>query len=105
VRLWREEPIENRHGGGDALRQSFPEGRYEDLAGLCKAATRDEIEKQGWSLNPGRYVGVIKKEELAFDFKGRFEALNEELERLNAEARELEDRISANAAALMEAAG
>ena len=26
--------------------------------GLCKVATIDEIEAQGWSLNPGRYVGV-----------------------------------------------
>jgi type I restriction enzyme M protein len=31
---------------------------YADVAGLCKVATLKEIEGQGWSLNPGRYVGV-----------------------------------------------
>ena len=30
--------------------------RYRDVPGLCKAATLAEIEAQGWSLNPGRYV-------------------------------------------------
>ncbi len=29
-----------------------------DVPGLCKVATLDEIDAQGWSLNPGRYVGT-----------------------------------------------
>jgi type I restriction enzyme M protein len=37
------------------------------VAGLCKIATLDEIEAQGWSLNPGRYVGVAQRKE-AEDF-------------------------------------
>ena len=36
--------------------------------GLCKVATLDEIEAQGWSLNPGRYVGVAEREADDFDF-------------------------------------
>lgn len=40
---------------------------YWDVAGLCKIATLDEIEAQGWSLNPGRYVGVAQRQE-AEDF-------------------------------------
>lgn len=40
---------------------------YRDVAGLCKIATLDEIEAQGWSLNPGRYVGVAQRQE-AEDF-------------------------------------
>jgi type I restriction enzyme M protein len=40
---------------------------YRDVAGLCKIATLDEIEAQGWSLNPGRYVGVAERKE-AEDF-------------------------------------
>ena len=75
---------------------------YRDVPGLCKVATRAEIEAQGWSLNPGRYVGVAKGEDLSDeDFKEKFEALNEELEVLNAEARELETRIAENAAEVL----
>src|SRR5439155_10252863 len=32
--------------------------QYRDIAGLCRAATLKEIGARGWSLNPGRYVGV-----------------------------------------------
>ena len=79
--------------------------QYRDVAGLCKAATRSAIEAQGWSLNPGRYVGVAKGEELSDeDFKEKLEGLNEELEVLNAEARELEERIAANVAEILEEA-
>jgi type I restriction enzyme M protein len=42
----------------EMLSETFPEGAYRDVAGLCKVATLAEIEAQGWSLNPGRYVGV-----------------------------------------------
>jgi len=44
------------------IEQNFPTG-YQDIAGLCKVATIAEIEEQGWSLNPGRYVGVAQGEE------------------------------------------
>jgi type I restriction enzyme M protein len=103
VRLWRGETVENRHGGGKMLKESFPKGKYVDVAGLCKVATLKEIEAQGWSLNPGRYVGVADRVVEDFDFKERLEELNEELERLNGEARELETKIAQNVAALLEA--
>ena len=63
-----------------------------------RAAWHDllEIDAQGWSLNPGRYVGVADRKEDDFDFFDRLEALNEELESLNAEARELKSRIAEN---------
>ncbi|MCX5910273.1 MAG: SAM-dependent DNA methyltransferase, partial [Deltaproteobacteria bacterium] len=68
--------------------------KYADVSGICKVATLKEIEAQGWSLNPGRYVGVAEVETDDFDFKERLQELNEELEVLNVEARELEERIS-----------
>jgi len=78
--------------------------RYRDIAGLCKAATLKEIEAQGWSLNPGRYVGVAAGEALSDeDFKEQLETLNEELETLNAQARELEDTIAKNVTEILEA--
>ena len=51
-----------------------------DVAGLCSLATMSEIEAQGWSLNPGRYVGVAKGLTDEFEFGERLEELNEELE-------------------------
>jgi len=67
-------------------------------------ATLTEIEAKGWSLNPGRYVGVAAREEEDFDFKERLEKQNEELEALTVEARELEERIAENVVTLLEGA-
>ncbi|MDA3926616.1 MAG: class I SAM-dependent DNA methyltransferase [Kiritimatiellae bacterium] len=78
--------------------------RYQDIPGLCRVAAIDEIEQQAWSLNPGRYVGIAKSDEISDeDFKEQFKELNEELENLNAEARELESVIAKNAAEILEA--
>jgi type I restriction enzyme M protein len=57
---------------------------------------------QGWSLNPGRYVGVTERAADDFEFAVRLEDLNEELESLNVEATELEDRIAENVTRLLE---
>jgi len=103
VRLYRGEDTETKNGSGEMVKEKFPKGKYVDLAGLCKAATLKEIEEQGWSLNPGRYVGVADREPDDFDFYERLEEQNEELEVLNVEAHELEERISENVAKLMDA--
>jgi type I restriction enzyme M protein len=77
---------------------------YRDVPGLCRAATLKEIEAQGWSLNPGRYVGVAAGEAVSDeDFKEQLETLNEELETLNAAARELETTIAGNVTEILEA--
>lgn len=127
VRTYRGQACEFRAGSQDKFIETFGEAAnhplitassakasatvdhsalitYRDVLGLCKAATIQEIEQQGWSLNPGRYVGVAKGEDLSDeDFKEKLEALNEELEVLNAEARELEARIAENVVELLEA--
>jgi type I restriction enzyme M protein len=107
VRLYRAEEIDLTHGG-EAVKAKIDEifsnkPIYADVPGLCKVATIKEIAAQGWSLNPGRYVGVAPGDAVSDeDFKEQLEALNEELEALNAQARELEGTISANAAAILE---
>jgi type I restriction enzyme M protein len=103
ARLYRGETPENLHDSADLMAESFPDGKYTDIPGLCKVSTLAEIEAQGWSLNPGRYVGVAARVEDDFDFKVRLEEQNEELEILNAEARELEERIAENMVKLLEA--
>jgi type I restriction enzyme M protein len=102
VRLYRGEAVVTGTES-EMLSETFPEGAYRDVAGLCKVATLPEIEAQGWSLNPGRYVGVAERKEAEdFDFDERLEELNEELEILNVEARELEERIAENVVMLLE---
>jgi len=103
VRLYRDEKTENTHDSSAMLEEKFPDNAYMDISGLCKVATLKEIEAQGWSLNPGRYVGVSEGEPDDFDFKERLEGLHEELEKLNSEAMELEQRISTNIGNLLEA--
>lgn len=103
VRLYRGREPETTNGS--QMSEKFPDGKYADVAGLCKVATVKEIEAQGWSLNPGRYVGVAERAADDFDFAERLQELNEELERLNAEARELEERISENVAKILETSG
>ena len=102
ARLYRNETPENRHNSKEFLNTNFPDEKYVDVPGLCKAATVAEIEAQGWSLNPGRYVGVATQETEDFDWTQRFTELNEELEILNAEAHQLEDRIAENVAEILE---
>lgn len=59
ARLYRGETAENLHDSASLMREHFPNSKYADVAGLCKVETLDEIEAQGWSLNPGRYVGGL----------------------------------------------
>lgn len=108
VRLYRgEEP--DFTVGGDESRGKLVEVfgkklKYTDIPGLCRAATVKEIEAQGWSLNPGRYVGVAPGEDVSDeDFKTQLETLNEELETLNAQARQLEKTIAKNVTEILEA--
>jgi type I restriction enzyme M protein len=95
-------PIDGGWGGATVMGELFPDGVYADVPGLCKAATIAEIEQQGWSLNPGRYVGVADRAVDDFDFLERLEELNEELELLNIEARNIETQINENVTYLLE---
>ena len=104
VRLHCGEKVETESGSKKLLAEHFPSGRFRDVPGLCKVAKRTDIEAQGWSLNPGRYVGLKPGEIVSDeDFKAQVETLNEELEALNLQARELEQTIADNVAEILEA--
>jgi type I restriction enzyme M protein len=80
------------------LHERFPEAKYEDVTGLCKLANLDEVKEQEYSLNPGRYVGVVIEEDgkTEEEFIEEMLALNDELNKLNKEAKKLEDVINHN---------
>ena len=96
MRLWRGDPTEIIHNSYGLLDERGLTKAYVDVPGLCKAASLAEIEAQGFSLNPGRYVGATAREADAEDFREKLEELQEEFERLTGEARALEDQIDAN---------
>ncbi len=86
------------------LQQRFPLAKYEDVTGLCKLAGIEEIEEQDYSLNPGRYVGVVIEEDgmTEEEFETEIKKLNTELSSLNSKATELEFTINQNLLNLFE---
>jgi len=82
-------------------RQEEGTGKYKDIKGLCKVATLNEIRANGYSLTPGRYVGVAEIEEEEYDFKERLLELNKELNNLNTKSKELATKINENLNAIL----
>jgi len=86
------------------LQERFPKAECEDMTGLCKLASLAEVREQEYSLNPGRYVGVViegdgKTEE---EFIADLLKLNGALETLNGNAAKLGKIIAMNVAELVE---
>ena len=85
----------------DWLNQHFPNGVYNDVVGLCKVAKlngEDGIIEQDYSLNSGRYVGVVIEDDgLSEDeFKEKMLDLHSEFQKLSIQAQELEKTIDLN---------
>ena len=68
------------------LTEKFGDGQYQDVLGLCKIATIQEIEEKNYSLTPGAYVGVAEQEDDGVDFHERMNEIHSELAQLNQEA-------------------
>jgi len=86
-------------------RQEEDSERYKDIKGFCKVADLDEIRENGYSLTPGRYVGVAEREEEEYDFKERLIELNIELSSLNEKAKKFESEIYKNVKRILDATG
>ena len=95
------------------LLERFPEHKYQDVIGLCKVAEigevldenvevkeilEDSIADQDWSLNAGRYVGVVIEDDgmTEDEFKEHMKSLNNEFSILSNSAKELENAIAKN---------
>ena len=83
-RQWRGEPAptwwdEAEHG----------EWVYRDIPGFCKAETIEGIEKQGFVLTPGRYVGAEARKDDDEPFTEKYPRLLAELEEFFVEGERL----------------
>ena len=103
VRLYRGEQPETVAGSAELLAERFPDGSYVDMPGLCKVATVAEIEAQGWSLNPGRYVGLAADEADDGLFVERLAELHAEFTTLSDEAEVLRRKVDAAVRGILEA--
>lgn len=85
------------------LQERFPNAEYEDVTGLCKLATPEEVKEQDYSLNAGRYVGVVIEEDgLSEDeFLNQLDELNTEFKNLTEEAKSIEQVIFNNLNAIL----
>ena len=75
------------------LTKTFKSGSYEDVEGLCKVASMDDIIENDYSLTPGRYVGFSIQIDEDFDYQGRMSEIHDELSKLNTESDELMQTI------------
>lgn len=62
-----------------AWRGEKDNGKYEDKAGFCKSVKIDEIDKSGWVLTPGRYVGSEEMQDDDVSFEERLAFLKAQL--------------------------
>lgn len=71
----------------------FEEGTLEDEKGFCRVSDLEEIEKHGYILTPGRYVGFKPEEDGEVPFKEKMDKLTAELYELMDESEELYKKI------------
>lgn len=92
---------EGKQSEVDWLLERWPEGIYQDVVGLCKVAKlegEDGIIDNDYSLNAGRYVGVVIEDDgmTAEEFRSTMRGLNADFTALNAEAAKLAKEIETN---------
>lgn len=79
------------------LHSRFPGALFEDVAGLCKAVSIEDIAANDYSLTPGRYVGVAAVlDDDEDDFAETLRGIHAELAELNDKAVELAGQIASN---------
>ena len=99
--LVNEYKAANKQDQVDWLLERWPEGKYQDVIGLCKVAKlegEDGIKDQDYSLNAGRYVGVVIEDDgmTEQEFADTMKGLHSEFSQLNAEALKLQAEIEKN---------
>ena len=94
-RTWTDEQIEKITSIVRSYRGEEDCPEYEDVAGLSKEVSLDDVALVGYSLNPGRYVGTQAVED-DVNFNSHVKDLSDSFNQLTNEAQELEKKISSN---------
>ncbi len=71
-------------------------GKYEDVKGLCKSASLEEVSSHGHVLTPGRYVGAEEVEDNGEPFEEKMKRLTDQLNEQFEESKRLEQEIRSN---------
>jgi type I restriction enzyme M protein len=68
-------------------------GEYKDIKGFCKSAKREEVEKHGFVLTPGRYVGIKEAEDDGIPFEEKMQKLTANLKEQFAKEQMMNEEI------------
>jgi len=90
-RVLSEEDIEKIANTYHSWRKKSKE--YEDVKGYCKSAGYDEVEKHGFVLTPGRYVGITDAVDDGISFEEKMEKLTTKLAEQFAKEQTLNEEI------------
>ena len=66
---------------------------YEDIKGYCKSATLEDITKHGYTLTPGRYVGIPDEEDDGIPYETKMTDLTTQLAEQMTKEKQLNDHI------------
>ena len=91
IKSYRGENVD--FAANEWLTSTFESGNYEDVEGLCKVASKEDIIENDYSLTPGRYVGFSIQNDEEFDYQGRMSEIHNELAKLNSDSDELMQSI------------
>ena len=99
--LVNEYKAEGKQSEVDWLLERWPDGKYQDVIGLCKVARledEDGVIDNDYSLNAGRYVGVVIEDDgmTKDEFHTEMLSLNNEFTTLSNDAKTLEGEIEKN---------
>lgn len=94
--VFTDENIKKIAGTVGAWRGENHRKEYKDAAGFCKSATKEEIAKNGYVLNPGRYVGFAEEGDDGIPFGVKMKKLTGELKQYFKESKKLEKKIEDN---------
>ena len=80
----------------DTVQSWREDDEYEDVAGFCYGAKFEEIEKNGFVLTPGRYVGASEEEDDGEPFDEKMRRLTSLLKEQQKEGEKLDHKIAEN---------
>ncbi|MCF7795571.1 type I restriction-modification system subunit M [Patescibacteria group bacterium] len=67
--------------------------KYKDIKGFCKSARQGEVEKNGFVLTPGRYVGIVDAIDDGILFEEKMEKLTTTLKEQMDKEKEMNEEI------------